>query len=115
MKNRTLFLALSAPMWIAPLAAHAAPEMTPWTELVLQADENGDGGLSLEEIDRYRNHGALIGFHPFMSKHFTEFDSDGDHKVNMAEIKSGTMKMGMTDADVSQGFNRGFKWDAAPN
>lgn len=117
--KKTLLLSLVAPLWIAPLTAHSTPKLghafVPWTELVIQADENGDGGLTPEEIERFKNHGDMLGFYPFMNKHFKELDMDSDNKVSMHEIKMVTMKMGMNDAEVSTGFKRGFMWDPAPN
>ena len=117
--RKTLLLSLMAPLAIAPLTAHSAPKsgpvFVPWTELVIQADRNSDGGLTLEEIERFKDHGNMLGFHPFMTKYFKELDSDGNEQVTMHEIKRVTMKMGMSDAEVSTGFRRGFMWDPAPN
>lgn len=119
MRNSSLLFTLMAPLLITPLTAHSAPDLghafVPWTDLVLHADENGDGGLAIDEIERFRGHDQVKGFFPFMSKHFNDLDKDGDSKVTMHEIKMATMKMGMTDAEVSTGFKRDFMWDAAPN
>lgn len=117
--RKTLLLSLMAPLWVAPLTAHSTPQsghaFVSWTEFFIQADRSGDGGLSLEEIERFKNHGDMPGFHPFMTRHFKELDMDGNQQVTMHEMKMVTMKMGMSDAEVSTGFKRGFMWDPAPN
>ncbi len=107
MNIRNALLTLITFCAFAPGISYGAGFM-PWTDLVMEADKNGDGGLSMDEIKSYENHTHMAGFFPFMLNHFEELDADGDKRVTMYEIKKGTMKMGMTDADVSTGFNQGF-------
>ena len=101
------------------LTAHHTPRsghaFVPWTELVIQADRNGDGGLTLEEIERLQNHGNTIGAYPFMHEHFNGPERNGNERVNMHEIKAVIPKSGRTDAELFTGFTHGeFMWHTAP-
>lgn len=106
MKNKILFVLLCTVL-SAPLTSHAGSFM-PWTDVIMEADQDGDGGLTMQEVERYKGHKDITGFYPFMLNHFDEFDLDGNKMLSMYEIKKGTMKMGMTDDQVTTGFHQGF-------
>ncbi|MGV0005459.1 MAG: hypothetical protein ACNYPG_02330 [Candidatus Porifericomitaceae bacterium WSBS_2022_MAG_OTU9] len=80
----------------------------PWTDVMMEADADGSGGVSMAEIKSYRLGKRFQGFQPWMSDHFAELDTNGDGEVNLTELKKGTMEMEMGDAEVSSGFYRGF-------
>ena len=105
--KRNILVALLSTLWVVPLTSYGGGFM-PWTDLIIQVDEDGDGAMTMQEIERYKEHKDITGFYPFMLNHFDELDANGDKMISMYEIKKGTMKMGMTDAEVSTGFNRGF-------
>jgi hypothetical protein len=80
----------------------------PWTEIMLEADTDGSGSLRMSEIKAFKASDHFVGFQPFMVDHFKDCDTNGDDEVTMAELKTCTMSMGMSDAEVSTGFHRGF-------
>ena len=80
----------------------------PWTDVMVEADTDGSGGVSMEEIKNYRLGTRFQGFQPWMTDHFAELDTDGDGEVSMSELKKGSMGMEMGDSDLSTGFYRGF-------
>jgi hypothetical protein len=98
---------LSAVLIVAANFAMAQGFM-PWTEVMLEADADGDGMLSMGEVKAYKASDHFIGFQPFMIDHFKDCDTSGDDNVSMAELKKCTMEMGMSDSEVSTGFYRGF-------
>ncbi len=80
----------------------------PWTDVMMDADADGSGGVSMSEIKTYRLGSRFQGFQPWMGDHFDELDLDGDGEITMFELKKGTMGMEMEDQEVSTGFYRGF-------
>ncbi len=105
MKNMMFVFALA--FIAAPFGASAQGFM-PWTDVMMEADSDKDGSVSMEEIKAFRLGSRFQGFQPWMVDHFAELDLDGDGSVSMYELKKGTMGMEMSDAEVSSGFYRGF-------
>lgn len=103
MKNMMCVIALLA----MPFGAFAQGFM-PWTDVMMEADTDGDGGVSMAEIKAFRLGSRFQGFQPWMVDHFAELDLDGNGEISMYELKKGAMSMEMTDAEVSTGFYRGF-------
>lgn len=92
---------------LASIAVSAAGFM-PWTDVMMGADADGNGAISMSEVKNYKLGSRFVGFQPFMVDHFAELDTDGDGQISMYELKKGTMDMDMTDSEVSTGFYRGF-------
>ena len=80
----------------------------PWTDVMMEADADKSGGVSMSEIKNYRLGERFQGFQPWMADHFAELDADGNGEINLTELKSASMKMKMSDAELSSGFYRGF-------
>ena len=80
----------------------------PWTDVMMEADADESGGVSMREVMAHRLGSRSQGFQPWMSDHFDELDLDGDGEVTMFELKKGIMGMEMEDDEVSTGFYRGF-------
>lgn len=105
MKNVTFLFALA----LAAVSFSATAQgFMPWTDVMMEADTNNDGGVSMEEIKAFKLGSRFQGFQPWMIDHFAELDLDKDGEISMYELKKGTMGMEMTDAEVSTGFYRGF-------
>ena len=80
----------------------------PWTDVMMGADLDNSGGVSMSEVKQYQLGGRFQGFQPWMADHFSELDLDNDGEISFFELKKGSMGMEMSDADVSKGFYRGF-------
>lgn len=104
---RKLLMAISVLLFCIPLGVSAQGFM-PWTDVMMEADSDGSGGISMQEVKAYKLGSRFQGFQPWMADHFAEVDLDGDGEVSMFELKKSTMNMGMTDQEVSTGFYRGF-------
>ena len=104
--KRTLVAAIFS-LTCLPLATMAQGFM-PWTDVMMEADADGSGGVTMKEIEAYRLGSRFQGFQPWMTDHFEELDRNGDGQITLHELKKGTMDMGMSDQEVSTGFYRGF-------
>ena len=89
-------------------ATVSAAGFMPWTDVMMDADADGNGALSMSEVKDYKLGSRFVGFQPFMVDHFADLDVDGNGEISMYELKKGTMHMDMTDSEVSTGFYRGF-------
>ena len=79
----------------------------PWTDVMLMADSNKDGKLSMKEVKGFSAAEHFVGFQPFMADHFADCDVDNDDSVTMFELKSCMKSLGMTDPEASQMFFKG--------
>ena len=86
----------------------AADDLVPWPEAVKAADTDGDHQISMNEVREFSRQKEFKGFQAFMADHFVDFDTDGDGKVSEQELKLGIAKMGISEAQLSQGFRQGF-------
>ena len=89
-------------------AAAGAQGFMPWTDIMMMADMNHDGGVSMDEVKTYNANDHFIGFQPFMADHFKDCDKDADGEVSMYELKVCTKAMGMTDSETSMMFYKGL-------
>ncbi len=89
-------------------AGAGAQGFMPWTDVMMEADADSSGGVTMDEIKAHSLGEDFQGFQPWMADHFAGLDLDGDGEVTMFELKKGTMGMGMDDKEVSEGFYRGF-------
>ena len=94
---------------ILPFSVSAEGFM-PWSHALNQADSNGDGGLSMEEVMDHKLGEGFVGFQPWMQDHFAKCDSSGDGIVMMDELNACKKAMGMSDAELDRAFfeNTGF-------
>jgi Ca2+-binding EF-hand superfamily protein len=99
---------------VVALAAFAAGEFKPWTEVMQQADTDADGSVSMNEVKEYAHTQEFVGFQAFMADHFIALDRDNDGAVSNDELKSGIIRMEMTDDEVSEGFTQGFAFMPKP-
>jgi hypothetical protein len=88
--------------------AAGAQGFMPWTDVMMMADMNHDGELSMDEVKTYNAKDHFIGFQPFMVDHFKDCDKDDDDAVSMYELKVCTKEMGMTDSETSRVFYKGI-------
>ena len=86
----------------------ATDDLVLWTEAVKAADTDGDHQISMNEVREFSRQKEFKGFQAFMADHFVDFDTDGDGKVSEQELKLGIAKMGISEAQLSQGFRQGF-------
>lgn len=105
MKKQIAILALTL---VGAASAVQAEGFMPWTDVMMQADTNHDGALTMAEVKNYKASDHFIGFQPFMADHFQDYDTNGDGKVSMAELKAGTIRDQMTDPEVSVAFFKGL-------
>lgn len=98
---RTLVLGLAL---AAGAATAAAQGFMPWTKVLEMADTDGDGMLSAKEVLYFDAADHYVGFQPFMSTHFREFDANGDGMVTMEESRAAVERLGMSEADMSKAF-----------
>lgn len=89
-------LALTVPF--APALAGEAGFM-PWTDILMMADTDSDGGVSMMEVESFREP-AYAGFQPWMGKNFNAIDLNQDGMVTMYEMKKYTMEHGMDERDL---------------
>lgn len=89
-------------------AGRAADDRVPWTEAMKAADTDGDHQISMSEVREFSRQKEFRGFQAFMADHFIDFDTDGDGRVSEQELKLGIAKMGISEAQLSQGFRQGF-------
>lgn len=98
---RMLVAALSLALVAA--GAHAEGFM-PWTKVLEMADTDGDGMVSAKEIMYFDAADHYVGFQPFMTSHFRDFDTNGDGMVTMEESKAAVARLGMSEAEMSEAF-----------
>lgn len=82
----------------------AAEGFMPWTSAVAKADLNGDGMLTMFEVERFKPVTEFPGFQPFMADHFQDLDANHDGMVDQAELERAKDLFGMTDAQMSEAF-----------
>ncbi len=105
MNKQIAVLALSL---MAVTASVQAEGFMPWTDVMMMADADHDGALTMNEVETFNDAEHFIGFQPFMADHFSIYDTDADGKVTMAELKAGTLRDKMTDPEVSVAFFKGL-------
>ncbi|MGE0483451.1 MAG: hypothetical protein AB7Q81_04885 [Gammaproteobacteria bacterium] len=88
---------------LASLTATAEGFM-PWTSAIDKADLNGDGMLTMFEVERFKPVTEFPGFQPFMADHFKDLDANQDGMVDRAELERAKELFGMTDAQMSEAF-----------
>ncbi|MGQ0657376.1 MAG: hypothetical protein ACT4NU_04660 [Chromatiales bacterium] len=101
-----ILLMLGSLLWACAIGA--AGGFMPWTGVMHLADTDGDGMISMDEVREFSRTGEYTGFQPFMADHFMELDRNSDDMISGEELKSGMMKMGMSDEDLAHGFKEGF-------
>jgi|GEM_PF-3200790 Ca2+-binding EF-hand superfamily protein len=79
-----------------------------WTEAFKAADTDGDHQISMSEVSGFSRQKEFKGFQAFMADHFVDFDTDGDGKVSEQELRLGIAKLGISESQLSQGFQEGF-------
>lgn len=80
----------------------------PWIQVIRQADTDADGSVSMNEVKEYAHNDEYVGFQAFMADHFITLDTDEDGMVSVEELRSGLLRLGISDDEVSEGFARGF-------
>ena len=85
----------------------------PWLSIMQQADTDGDGRISMDEVKEYTHGKDYPGFQTFMADHFVDFDKDNDAMVGVDEMRAGISRLGITDADLTKGFVHGFRFISA--
>jgi Ca2+-binding EF-hand superfamily protein len=76
----------------------AAP-FAPWTDILMMADRNSDGGVDMAEVKSFREP-AYAGFQPWMGTNFNALDLNQDGMVTMYEMKKYLMEHKMDDRDL---------------
>jgi Ca2+-binding EF-hand superfamily protein len=90
------------------LNVHAMEAVTPWIEVMKQADTDADGNVSMNEVKEYAHNEEYVGFQAFMADHFIDLDANDDGMVSVEELRSGLMRLGISDDEISEGFAKGF-------
>jgi len=103
-----LVVAFLSILWM--FAVSAEESFMPWTEVMKRADTDTDGVVSMNEVKEFSHTKEFIGFQPFMADHFMDLDTNSDDMISNEELKTGIMKLGMTEDEVSKGFQEGFSF-----
>ena len=103
---KTLLFVFLASLLVAGTAS--AQGFMPWTDVMMMADIDNDGSLSMDEVKKFNASDHFVGFQPFMVDHFKDCDADKDGSVTMYEVKACSKGMGMTDEETSEVFYKGL-------
>jgi hypothetical protein len=99
-----MFIAMAA--IIAPLAS--AQGFMPWTDVMMMADGDHDGMVTMDEVKKFNAADHFVGFQPFMTDHFKDLDLNKDGMVTMAEVKMfSKSQMKWSDPEISEMFYKG--------
>ncbi len=80
----------------------------PWTDVVMMADTNHDGMMTMEEVKKFNAADHFVGFQPFMIDHYKDLDTNNDGMVSMAEVKMfAKNQMHWSDPEISEMFYKG--------
>jgi Ca2+-binding EF-hand superfamily protein len=93
---------------LTALTVNGMEAVTPWIEVMKQADTDADGNVSMNEVKEYAHNEQYMGFQAFMADHFIDLDVNNDSMVSVEELRSGLMRLGISDDEVSEGFANGF-------
>ncbi|MFO1435379.1 MAG: hypothetical protein U1F34_03055 [Gammaproteobacteria bacterium] len=100
-------------MLLAATLANAQDSAPPWLKVMQQADTDGDGRISMDEVKEYAHGTDNPGFQAFMADHFVEFDKDNDTMVDQDEMRAGIARLGISDTELAKGFAQGFRFISA--
>jgi hypothetical protein len=95
-----LALALACGAALATPAQAGEAGFMPWTDILMMADTNKDGMVTMPEVMTYEDK-RYEGFMPWMGKNFNSVDLNEDGMVTMYEMKKYLMDHDMDERDLT--------------